>query len=51
MPTELFSIVSLQAVRLGAVAETALIKDLAARARERMDGMGDNSMRILLVYQ
>ena len=33
------------------VAETALIEDLAARARERMDGKGDNPMRILLVHQ
>ena len=33
------------------VAETALIEDLAARARERMDGKGDNPMRTLLVHQ
>ena len=34
-----------------AVAETALIEDLAARARKRMDGKGDNPMRTLLVHQ
>ena len=37
--------------KAGSVAETALIKDLAARARGRMDGKGDNPMRILLVHQ